>query len=270
MPKNYNNSFMPTSVVDLLVKSLPSLFLLMLMACNQPPSLDISAVAHAGGGINSKRYTNSIEALNHNYDLGFELFEIDFSWTSDGQLVCLHDWDKTASRLFNYDENKPTSLMAFKTMAHANKRLTPCTLDSLDRWLATHPKAYVITDIKGRNINRLNLILDHIKNAKHKVIPQFTQPEHFQKIKNMGFENLIWTLFSYNKSNEELLQQVKDMQLFAITMPKKRTETGVANQLKAIGFETYVHTINDLNAAKNYQSIYGLSSVYTDFLPPDF
>lgn len=48
-------------------------------------------IAHAGGQIGATTYTNSIEALDANYEKGFRAFEIDFSWTSDHQLVCLQE-----------------------------------------------------------------------------------------------------------------------------------------------------------------------------------
>ncbi len=50
-------------------------------------------LAHAGGEINGQRYTNSLEALNLNYSNGFRIFEIDIITTTDGHLVCAHDWD---------------------------------------------------------------------------------------------------------------------------------------------------------------------------------
>ncbi len=53
-------------------------------------------VAHAGGGFEERTYTNTLAALEHNRD-DYELFEIDFSWTSDDELVCLHDWIITSS-----------------------------------------------------------------------------------------------------------------------------------------------------------------------------
>jgi hypothetical protein len=48
----------------------------------QPPLF----IAHAGGAIGHYTYTNSLEALNSNYEKGFRFFEIDLSWTSDGDL----------------------------------------------------------------------------------------------------------------------------------------------------------------------------------------
>src|SRR5690625_6358053 len=43
-------------------------------------------IAHAGGAIEGFNYTNSLEALNHAYDQGVRLFEMDILETSDGKL----------------------------------------------------------------------------------------------------------------------------------------------------------------------------------------
>src|SRR5210317_451008 len=53
-------------------------------------------IAHAGGSLNGQKYTNSLEALNLNYQKGHRFFEVDFSWTSDEGLVAIHDWGKNA------------------------------------------------------------------------------------------------------------------------------------------------------------------------------
>lgn len=48
-------------------------------------------IAHALGGIDGKKYTNSLEALNEGYDNGIKLFEVDLSMTSDNVMVARHD-----------------------------------------------------------------------------------------------------------------------------------------------------------------------------------
>ncbi len=265
---------LPVVLFQAVIKStlyvLSLFFLTLLIGCQDKPTskIDISNVAHAGGGYENRRYTNSIEAMNESFTKGFQLIELDFSWTSDGHLVCLHDWNKTASRLFNYHDKKPTTLKNFKQFKSKKNNITPCTMTSLNQWMIDHPQAFVITDIKSKNNEGLTQILNNITNAKQRMIPQFTQPQHYQEVKNLGFKKLIWTLFSYNKTNDELMKEVKKMNLFAITMPKTRAETNLAKQLSEINISTYVHTINTLDEAKKYQNTYGITSVYTDFLAP--
>ena len=49
-------------------------------------------IAHAGGLYNDHSYTNSLEAINHSYALGFRLIELDLMRTADGEFVGAHDW----------------------------------------------------------------------------------------------------------------------------------------------------------------------------------
>lgn len=44
-------------------------------------------------GVDGKAYTNSLEALQSNLAAGHRIFEVDLAITSDGKVVCLHDWD---------------------------------------------------------------------------------------------------------------------------------------------------------------------------------
>ena len=53
-----------------------------------------SYIAHALGAIDDKVYTNSLEAFQHNYDLGFRVFEADLEYTSDDEIVLIHSWER--------------------------------------------------------------------------------------------------------------------------------------------------------------------------------
>ena len=61
-------------------------------------------ILHAGGvtpeGVTG---SNSLEALEHSYENGFRLLELDFSWTCDGELVCVHDWNAFYGRILDTD-----------------------------------------------------------------------------------------------------------------------------------------------------------------------
>ena len=100
-------------------------------------------IAHAGGEIDGRRYTNAREALDLAYGNGFRLFEIDLIETGDGRLVGAHDWDSwrmaTGSRSLepSYHEFKNTLLFnSYRTV----------DLADLDRWFGQRPDAYLVTD----------------------------------------------------------------------------------------------------------------------------
>lgn len=100
-------------------------------------------IAHAGGQIDRRRYTNSLEALNLAYQNGFRLFEFDLLKTSDGRLVAAHDWESwrkatgsTASEPSHREFKELPLFGAYQTL----------DLPDLDRWFAEHADSYLVTD----------------------------------------------------------------------------------------------------------------------------
>jgi hypothetical protein len=100
-------------------------------------------IAHAGGQIDGRRYTNSREALDLAYQNGFRLFEFDLIKTSDGRLVAAHDWESwrnaTGSTSSEPTEREFKELLLFGAYRTLD-------LPNLDRWFAEHADAYLVTD----------------------------------------------------------------------------------------------------------------------------
>ncbi len=238
----------------------------LISGCREGQKPDFSLIAHAGGGYKGKTYTNSLEALDFNYEKGFRLFEIDFIWTSDKQLVCLHDWDRTPKWLLNYTEENPLSLNQFNQLKNQELSLKPCNLKRLNDWLHSHPEAFIVTDVKQNNIAALNQIKQQINNSVYKMIPQIYQPEEYEPTKALGYRNIIWTLYAYKGDNDQVIEETAHMNLFAVTMPKHRANQGLGKSLLTQKIATYVHTINDVNEALTFISDFGITSVYTDFI----
>ena len=226
-------------------------------------------VAHAGGGINGKRYTNSYEALDNNIKNGFLYFEIDFSFTDDNQLVCLHDWGKSFRQKFRLSPKERLTLDEFKFVVREFSEYENCTLDGLAAWMKENPSAVIITDVKDDNIKALALIHKAIPHASVRVIPQVYYPENFRKIKEIGYDSIIWTLYRYRASVEDVLFFVDSFYgSFAITMPKSAAVTVLPKELARKGISSYVHTVNNENEMLAYFNEFGITEIYTDFLIP--
>lgn len=101
-------------------------------------------IAHAGGEIDGITYTNSLDALDHNYRKGFRLFELDIIKTSDGKFVAAHDWDYWA-RLTGYKGSLPVSEREFLQHRLLGK-YTPLNMDAINQWFISHPDAILVTD----------------------------------------------------------------------------------------------------------------------------
>ncbi len=229
----------------------------------------VDRIAHAGGGINGKKYTNSFEALSHNMTNGYKYFEIDFSFTKDGELVCLHDWKNSFKRSFGFTTDEKLTLKEFEHLVKSNSEFNKCTIYSLSEWMKLNPSATIITDVKEDNIKALKLVIATLPNATTNVIPQIYNPNNFDTIKSLGFDQIIWTLYRYDGSNEQVLAWVQKFSAsFAVTMPKKRAKSTLPKELKNKNIPSYVHTINQVSEAKKYMNKHGITEIYTDFLVP--
>jgi len=226
-------------------------------------------IAHAGGAINNVTYTNSYEALESNIKKGFLYFELDLSFTSDEKLVCLHDWGNSFQRSFGFTVVKAATLEEFETLVKEKSDFNKCTLDGLAAWMTNNPEAYIVTDLKGDNYKALKIIMEILPDAKRRVIPQIYSPENFQDIKRLGYKQIIWTLYRYGGTNEQVIGWVGEFYgPVSITMPVDRGITALPMELRNLGIPTYVHTINSVEQRDKYVNNFGVTEIYTDILDP--
>jgi len=227
--------------------------------------LELPRIAHAGGQVNGATYTNSLEALEENYAAGFRAFEIDFSFTSDGELVCLHDWEESFTRSFGLPPGSPVSLQEFEQLVRERSEFTKCTLANFMLWFDAHQDALLITDVKEQNVAALEHISTNYPQFLPRIIPQIYQPEEYQAVAALGFENLIWTLYLYPGGTQSVLNNLPDMSLWAVTMNTDRAQGDLPRLLADLGMPSYAHTINQY-ADFLYLKSLGIDEIYTDAL----
>lgn len=249
-----------------LKKAIATLFLIALTPSAYHPQ--DKRVAHAGGALHTLNYTNSIEALDLNYQRGFHYFELDLITTRDGHIVCWREWEKENHGL---RWQSPPSKKEFEEKTEHHLRFTPCNIDSLIAWLTENKTAKIITDIKSENIDNLRKISILFPEHLNRFIPQIYQPEEYQPVEAMGYDAIIWTLYKYKGSHKEtLLWQKKLDKLFAITMSQKRASGSLPTKLKAQSSEVflYAHTINDKKEMDFLTTKKKIDDIYTDKLSP--
>ncbi|TVR56940.1 MAG: hypothetical protein EA426_13080 [Spirochaetaceae bacterium] len=240
-------------------------------AIYEPAGLPV--VGHAAGRYLGTTYTNSIEALRANVDR-YDVFELDFEWTADGRLVGLHDWDVVFERLYGFRPDGALSYDAFRDTAPTID-ITPVDLPIVRSFLADHPSVRIVTDVKTRNLDALEKIADSIPDFPRRVIPQIYSPDEFERVAELGFTDVIWTLYRYpgNRDVENVLARIREIEaefpgaLFAVAMPIELVEAGHAERLHAVGIPVYAHTVNTCETYRRLVSR-GASSIYTDSLDP--
>ncbi len=223
-------------------------------------------MAHAGGGINGLTYTNSIDALDANVGR-YELFELDFSFTSDGKLVCIHDWAGAAKANFGREFDKPPTFAEFTALNSSKQQPKNCTLETLIGWLERHPGKRIITDVKDDNVKALTYLATHYRHAAERFIPQIYQPEQYEPVQALGYKSIIFTMYRYFGTYDRLVDFAAANPLFAITMPPPHVPH-LTKRMRDLGVPTYVHTINSAEQLEALRAN-GVAEIYTDWLHPE-
>lgn len=239
---------------------------------NRKMQLDnAKTIMHAGGAINGISYSNLKEALDYNYSRGKRYFEIDFSKTNDNRYVGLHSWDGFLKKFFDVDPmlNKDGSKKAFgydKFMSFEEVHgYTQMDVKLVMEWLKNHKDAYIVTDCKGDNVDLLREIKQLYNGDLSRVIVQIYDTKEYQAVKNMGFNNIIFTLYRTDISEEEIIKFANSNKLLAVTINEHRYKAGYGKKIINSGINLFIHTINDLDDANAYLK-QGVSAIYTDIL----
>lgn len=238
------------------------------LARSKPVIEPLPRVAHAGGGVDGVKYTNSREAIVESLGRGFEWVEIDFAWTTDGVLVCMHGWGNNFRRLFERESADPVSLEEFKR-DREGKRFRFLTLYDLAGVMEEYPKLKIVTDVKDNNLAALEVMADVLPDASERVIPQVYLPEEYEPTRLLGYEKIIWTLYNYDKQRDidRVVAEMTGRDFAAICLSRERVKDGHAKRLAEFGVSTFAHTINDPEEWADLRENWGVTQVYTDFLP---
>jgi glycerophosphoryl diester phosphodiesterase len=239
------------------------------LACGSDPSVadfPPQLIAHSGGIGNHRTYTNSLEALDNSVARGHTAIEVDLSWTLDEHLVLLHDWGYEFEKLVHRPPGRLT-LAQFRSL-QSTYGLSHLDLEDLTDWMLDNPGVLVVTDIKERNIDGLRLIAEEYPKLRRRIVPQIYHPESYLEVREMGYDQVIFSLYRTNFTDQEVLDFAAENPLFAVTIPARRTMEGTLSAgLAKNGVRVYAHTVNDHPTVNALQSK-GVYGVYTDWLTP--
>jgi hypothetical protein len=186
-------------------------------------------IAHAGGMINGKKYTNSLEALNASYNKGFRVFELDIIKTSDNHYVAAHDWKNWAKQV-GFLGDVPPNLKEFKEHKIYDS-YSPLDMNDINKWFLKHPDTRLVTDKINEpekfsslfiDKSRLMMELFDMKAIKEglqidslsvmpsqSVISNLGKNE-IKKLKEMGVLNISVSV-NFAKTNSEMMSYIKEL-----------------------------------------------------------
>ena len=226
-------------------------------------------IAHAGGSINSDIYTNSLEALDKNYNLGSRYLELDLKLTSDNIIVAVHDWVSWKNRT-NYEGEVPPTYHEFMKYKIDGK-YSPLSEYEIIKWFTKYNDAYLITD----KLDDFKKIQNTFINLKNRLIVElFTEKSieealliHDSKI--LISQRILWQKKFSEKYLDILALGKNSPYGFAVHNNKVYENPDFFKKAKSLGFKTYVYGMDDNKLFNSEKNVLCDLSVYIDGIYSD-
>lgn len=232
-------------------------------------------IAHAFGAVTLDDgrydYTNSHEAFQENYGLGFRVFEADLMLSSDGALVAAHDWER-------YGTTAPLSISQFENGEFYDGQITQMTGGDVIDLLIQYPDIYIVTDTKYTDPNSYRLQFSQLvylaqeKNAVQvldRLIVQVYNQSMYEIVYDVyPWKSVVYTLYQSNDSVEDAIDFCVDRGIQVVTMNYWATTAETAEQLHSAGLQLYVFTVNEQQDLEHGVAI-GIDGFYTDSVFPE-
>jgi hypothetical protein len=216
-------------------------------------------IAHAGGEIDGRRYTNSREALDLAYANGLRLFEIDLIATSDDHIVGAHDWGAWQEATGS-ETTHPTHRQFKETPLFG--KYQGLDLADLDRWFTERPDAYLVTD----KITDFPRLLEKFPHASRLIVEVFSVDDYHRAIAQgirYPMLSLIPALANDGEEKVRELLETEPVKFVAIPTKAIRRQSRLLRRLRRNAACVYAFTSSDAGFLEpNFRtSIFG---VYAD------
>ena len=230
---------------------------------------DLTYILHAGGvtpeGVAG---SNSLEALDWSYEQGYRVMELDFSWTADGELACVHDWDRYDAYLV---EGEVPTLAEFDARRSTAYGYTAMTMEHVAQWMEEHPDTWIVPDVKGKTVEALALIAWRYPDLQDRFIPQIYHTEEYEPVLALGYPDVFLTVYQMPLEERTdaaaLAAFAEDHPLVGISIPTDLLrEPGYLDGLFTAGVPIYTHTVNGWESQQLVFSM-GLTGMFTDAGP---
>ena len=219
-------------------------------------------IAHAGGGINGFKYTNSLEAMEQSIEHGFKMIELDLLISSDRRIVAVHDW-KTFHEMTNSNNTGSISSKEFESKIIYDKYKTLNISTAID--ILDANGVVLVTD----KIKNLSLLSKYIIDKDKSIIEVFSTDKYNEAIE-LGFNNVALNI---DLNTPFILEWIDLNKIRAVTyrgdnLGSLGSEYKKAMELSDMGVAAMIYSTNDLDLDGIKASGIGNFALYVDFVLP--
>lgn len=223
-------------------------------------------IVHAAGGIDGLTYTNSQEAMEQSLEKGHRVIELDFDYTADGVLVCVHEWEDIA------DTEGPMTAKDFQNFKIYGK-YTSMTAENVIAYMRNNPQLHIVLDCKEAQMEQIVRDLVSLCQGDTALIERFIiqlydrgLKESILQIYPFPGENFLFTAYKFGVSRYgEILQLCYDEDIRVITIPAGNWDQETVDLFVSKNIPVFMHTVNYPDAARE-EIAKGMHGLYTDFL----
>lgn len=249
----------------------------------EPDWTDTAVIAHAGGMVDGKAYTNCKDAVLQNYEKGFRVFELDLIVTSDQKIVARHGWDsaKASEMQEGVEINQVLDEETFLNIPIYGK-YTPLSFESICYLMDEYPDIWIVTDTKYTEEpvarEQFRIMIDTAKeigmeHVLDRLTVQIYNEEMYDVIYEVyPFDKWIYTLYKFWQGDVETFEECAkfaiEKNISAITMWNYLVSVEVMDVAHEYGIPVYAHTENNIENARVFMSL-GLKGLYTDSITPE-
>ena len=218
-------------------------------------------IAHAGGGIDDLKYTNSLEAVNKSIKGNFKLIELDIRETLDNVFVGVHEWKEfkkitnTKKKDGNELNNEALLLNEFKKKK-IYKKYTPLDIISINDIFRKNNELILLTD-KTNNFRKLNSDLNFDK--KRIMVEVFGKKNYFKSIS----EGIINPIYSFNHKDYDFVIKHK-IKIISAHSQDIINNSQIYKKLVENNVMVFMYSSNESDFINNNLDIL-FTHVYTDF-----
>ena len=232
-------------------------------------------IAHAMGNAEGHSYTNSRDAFEQNYALGYRVFEVDFD-LSDPELILIASHDRAAwfERTELTDDSDYTYDTFMQTLLFG--KYEPLDYRGVVELLVEYPDAYFITDTKYTDFARVHIAFTQLTeyaktvdpSVLNRIVPQIYHQEMLDWVMDIHpFKSVVYTLYQTRWTPEVVYEFCAKSGIRFVTLNYKYAQPDVINLWSKLGIRIAVHTLNDLETAQGFIN-QGVDMIYTDDILP--